>query len=210
MPEVLKLFRGPTAVREQIKKHLVATVPGYIQMLRDHYGLTVDELPNIGRYDAYEPLTLDHGSPPIIGINVPRTNTFTMTDLDPNAGEEYRPTYYVNIFLWLYSPLDPETERPIQPEYDQTIRTRDDLSAAIRAALLHDLSFGNEDLIQHDSNRMEEIYTDTVPVKGNRWTTGTQWTIELRVDEGIYRESIGEVENFDPNFAYHKDDEEFI
>lgn len=206
MPEIKRLFRGATAVRNQIKMHLEQQVPVYLDLLRKQYDLSLVQVPHIGRFDAYEPLTLDHSSPPIMGINIPRTNAYTMTDLDPNAAEEYRPTYFVNIYLWMYSPLN-ESGYPIQPEYDNTIRARDDMSAAIRAALLHDLSFGNEDLIMHHSQRMEETYTDTVPVKGNRWTTGTQWTIELQVDEGIYREKIGSADVLDPNVQPYGEDE---
>lgn len=176
------LFRGATAVRMAVVDYLSVVVPAIIDQARTDWGMTEYQLPYPVAYDAYEPYALDRW--PIIGVNITAASRFTRVDIDDSGGNEYLSQYNIRVFTWVRTPMD-ESESPIEPEYSESIRLRDDLAACVRASLLRSGSLGQPNAILFDETSMSEDYSEATGVKGDRFVAGTIHAFTIRFDESV-------------------------
>lgn len=180
-------MRGATFVRAQIASYMEQQLPGQIALYREVYGLDEYQLPVPVKYDAYEPYALDRF--PLMGVVIDNASSFALSEQHPHGMRFYRPNYSVQLFTWVRTPTD-STEKNYTPEYDQTARLRDDMAAVVRAVLLHTASFGNEKLFWNESS-LQERYSDTTAVKGDRFVAGVTHSFTVKVDEALDVTQIG-------------------
>lgn len=192
------LMRGGTQVRDGIIAYLQVAVPRLLIHARAQWNLSAADLPTPVAYDAYEPTSLDRY--PLIGVVVNRTRGWTRVDYDEVAGENYRPRYFVRIYTWVRTPMD-SNGFPVQPDYDKTLKCRDDLGAVVRACLLDSLSlrtdFTKPEVFLLDEGTLTEDYSAAAKVGGDRWVAGVVHDFELQVDEGLFRLGIGSADSIE-------------
>lgn len=175
-------LRGATAVRAVVADYLETTVPAYIAQARIDWGLDENELPLPVAYDAYEPYALDKW--PLIGVSVAQAGGFNRVNYHPDMSQQYLTTYTVRVYTWVRTPVD-EEGIPLEPEYSESIRLRDDLAACVRSALLISGCLGQPDAILFDEGSLSEEYSETDPVKGNRFVGGVIHSFTIRYDESV-------------------------
>lgn len=175
----MSLMRGATAVRSSVVAFLEDRVPKVIDQARDEWELDEFQLPYPLKYDAYEPYALDAW--PLLGVNVTSSSSFTRMNFDPVVSDLYLVNYRLRVFTWVRTPMD-ENEVPIEPEYSESIRLRDDLAAVVRAAMLREPSLGNPGFYMDEATLQEE-YSEATAVRGDRFVAGVIHTVDVRVDE---------------------------
>lgn len=185
------LYRGATVVRDAVVDYLEATVPEIVEQARSEWNLEDYELPYPVKYDAYEPYALDRW--PLMGVNVVQADMFNRLHYDSSMSQQYMASYTVRVFTWVRTPMD-ESDIPLEPEYSQSIRLRDDLAACVRAALLKSGCLGQPGAILFDEASLTEEYSEATGVKGNRFVAGVIHSFRIRVDETIPLVAIGEAE----------------
>lgn len=183
----MTIMRGATLVRSSIVDFLEDRVPGVVDQARTEWQLDEFQLPYPLKYDAYEPYALDAW--PLLGVNVTNSSEFNRVDFDSAMSQVYLVTYRVRVFTWVRTPMD-ENEVPIEPEYSESIRLRDDLSAVVRATILREPSLGNAGFYMDESTLQEE-YSEATAVRGDRFVAGVIHTFDVRVDESTALSGIG-------------------
>ena len=176
------LFRGATSVRQAVIEHLENTVPGVVDEARAEWLLDEFQLPYPVAYDAYEPYALDKW--PLVGVNVVQADSFSRVDWSIGAGPRFLAKYLVRVFTWVRTPMD-ENEVPIEPEYSESIRLRDDLAAVMRSSILRRGHLGRPGQIILDEGSISEEYSEATGVKGNRFVAGVIHSFEIRFDESV-------------------------
>lgn len=198
MSENTYLMRGANMVRDDISQYLSVAVPRMLVHARAQWNLDEKRLPTPVAYDAYEPTSLDRW--PLIGVVVNRTRGWNRVDYDDVAAEHYRPRYFCRVYTWVKTPMT-EEGFPLQPDYDQTLKSRDDLGTVVRACLLDSLTL-RTDLTQPekyllDEGTLIEDYSQASKVGGDRWVAGVVHDFELQVDESLFRLGIGMADTID-------------
>ena len=178
----MPLFRGATAVRSAVITYLSNTVPAMVAKARTDWTLTAAQLPVPVGYDAYEPYALDQW--PLVGVNVVQSGDFIRLDYDDAMSQRYLSKYTVRVFTWVRTPYGADGN-PMQPEYSESIRLRDDLAAVIRACLVKSGSLGQPNAILFDESSLSEEYSEATGVKGDRFVSGVIHSFEIRVDESV-------------------------
>lgn len=173
------LFRGATAVRAAVIAYLTAKVPLTIEQARTDWNLTEYQLPKPVAYDAYEPYALDQW--PLIGVNVAQAGRFNRVGYNPDMSQRYLAEYNIRVYTWVRTAVD-ENEAPLEPEYSEALRLRDDLAACVRAVLLRSISLGNPAIL-FDESSLTEDYSEATKVKGGRFVAGVAHAFTLRYDE---------------------------
>lgn len=188
------LYRGATVVRDAVVDYLSTTVPVIVDQARAQW--TVDEyaLPYPVKYDAYEPYALDRW--PLLGVNVVQADMFDRLHYDDAMSQQYMASYTVRVFTWVRTPMD-ENDIPLEPEYSESIRLRDDLAACVRAALLRSGSLGQPGAILFDEGSLTEEYSEATGVKGDRFVAGVVHSFRIRVDETIPLVGLGDADSID-------------
>ena len=185
------IMRGATYVREALAAYLEATLPTIIDRARDDWGKDEYELPYPVSYREYEPYALDRY--PLIGINVTSAGNFNRVDYDLTMSEKYLVNYTVRLFTWVRTPTD-GAEVTLKPEYNETIRLRDDMAALVRAAILLSPTINNLTVLW-DEDTLSEEYSEITPVKGDRFVAGVIHNFDLQVDESLSRNILGSFDN---------------
>lgn len=185
----MTLFRGATAVRSAIVLYLSANIPELVDQARDDWDLNEYELPYPVGYDAYEPYALDKW--PLIGVNIVQSGEFVRLDYDSAMSQKYLSKYTARVFTWVRTPMNSD-ETPMEPEYSQSIRLRDDLAAVVRATLVRSGSLGQPNAIIFDESSLTEEYSEATGVKGDRFVSGVIHTFEVRIDESVPILGLGE------------------
>ena len=181
------LLRGATAVRQVVAEYLADAMPTVVAMARTEWGLDEHQLPLPVAYDAYEPAALDKW--PLVGITIAQAGKFNRVNYWPDMSQQYLTQYTVRVYTWVRTPLD-EDEIPIEPEYSEAIRLRDDLAACIRTALLLTGGFGVTGVLWDESS-LSEDYSETEPVRGERYVSGVVHTFTMTYDETVTIPQIG-------------------
>lgn len=185
----MPLFRGATAVRNAVVLYLANTVPSMVDQARTDWELDEYELPYPVGYDAYEPYALDKW--PLIGVNIVQSGDFIRLDYDGAMSQEYFTKYLVRVFTWVRTPFNSD-DTPMEPEYSESIRLRDDLAAVIRASLIKSGSLGQPGALLFDESSLTEEYSEATGVKGDRFVSGVIHSFEVRVDESVPIVGLGE------------------
>lgn len=175
------LFRGATAVRAAVVDYLTLMVPNIVDRARTDWGLDEYQLPYPLKYDAYEPYALDQW--PLLGVNVTSASRFTRLSVNDDGGLRSMPSYNVRVFTWVRTPMD-ENEDPLEPEYSESIRLRDDLAACVRAALLTTGNLGQQAII-FDETSLSEEYSEATGTRGDRFVAGVIHSFDIRFDESV-------------------------
>lgn len=189
MPAVL--FRGATSVRAAVVNYLTTSMPETLTQARSTWGVDEYELPAPVAYDAYEPYALDRW--PLIGVNVVQAGSFSRLGYEFGMSQSYMARYTVRVFTWVRTPFD-ELGTPIEPEYSESIRLRDDLAAVVRATLLRSGSLGQPQAIVFDESTLAEEYSEATATKGDRFVSGVVHSFDLRVDETVPIQPLGEAD----------------
>jgi len=184
----MALFRGATAVRDGVITYLSNNVPGMVDQARTDWSLDEYELPYPVGYDAYEPYALDKW--PLIGVNVVQSDNFVRLDYDEAMSQSYMSNYLVRVFTWVRTPFNSD-ETPMEPEYSESIRLRDDLAAVVRATLVRSGSLGQPGAFLFDESSLSEEYSEATGVKGDRFVSGVIHSFEVRVDESVPISGVG-------------------
>ena len=185
------LYRGATVVRSAVVTYLETVVPEIIDQARTDWEVDEFHLPYPVKYDAYEPYALDRW--PLLGVNVTQAGTFNRLHYDDAMSQQYMAEYGIRVFTWVRTPMD-ENDIPIEPEYSQFIRLRDDLAACVRAALLRSGSLGQPGAILFDESSLTEEYSEATGVRGDRYVAGVIHSFSIRVDETVPLTGLGEAE----------------
>jgi hypothetical protein len=185
----MTLFRGATAVRDAVVLYLSNTVPSMVDQARDDWELNEYQLPYPVGYDAYEPYALDRW--PLLGVNVVQAGEFIRLDYDSAMSQRYMSKYLVRVFTWVRTPLVSD-DTPMEPEYSQSIRLRDDLAAVVRASLVKSGSLGQPGALLFDEASLTEEYSEATAVKGDRFVSGVIHSFDLRVDESVPIQGLGQ------------------
>lgn len=185
------LMRGAYAVRTLIEKHLKNVIPHYEGIARSQwqdYNFT-----SIGNYQKYEALTWNHGDAPMVTIAVSRASEFTVVDFDPNYAQQYRPRYTVRVFLYCATP--DSQEDVVEDARNATLRQRDDLASIVRASILSHGSLGTKDILDLVPGTYTEEYSDGSPAPNasGRWIAACVHVFDVRMDEGLYMQEVGNV-----------------
>lgn len=182
------LLRGATAVRAAVIDYLANTVPGVVDSARTEWEVDEYQLPYPVAYDAYEPYALDRW--PLIGVNVVQAEDFNRRSYEEAMSQRYLVQYTVRVFTWVRTPMD-ENEVPIEPEYSESLRLRDDLAAVVRAALLTSGCLGHPENILFDEGSLAEEYSEATGVKGDRFVAGVVHSFQIRFDESVPLVGLG-------------------
>lgn len=185
----MTLFRGATLVRDAVVAYLSNTVPEIVDQARVDWNLDEYELPYPVGYDAYEPYALDKW--PLLGVNVVQADTFVRLDYDDAMSQQYLSKYLVRVFTWVRTPFNSD-DTPMEPEYSESIRLRDDLAAVVRASLVRSGSLGQPGALLFDESSLSEEYSEATGVKGDRFVSGVIHSFEVRVDESVPIDGLGE------------------
>lgn len=200
----MPLFRGATAVRQAVIEHLEATVPGIVDEARAEWELDEFQLPYPVAYDAYEPYALDRW--PLIGVNVVQSSEFSHIDWSEGYGPQFLAKYLIRVYTWVRTPLD-ENDTPIEPEYSESIRLRDDIAAIMRAAILSKGHLGRPGQIILDEGSLSEEYSEATGVKGDRFVSGVMHSFEIRFDESVPSPIISDPDTIlDIDLVYEADE----
>lgn len=189
------LMRGATAVRETVVAYLSVVVPDVVAQAREQWDLDEFTLPVPVAYDAYEPYALDRW--PLLGVNAASAGKFDRIGYDDGASPHYLTQYRVRVFTWVRTPRD-EEGHPLEPEYSESIRLRDDLGACVRASLLRSGCLGRPDVVMFDESSLTEEYSDTTGVKGDRFVSGVVHAFSIRFDESVPLPPIGTAQTLTP------------
>lgn len=184
-------LRGATSVREIVAAYLTATIPTVVDKAREDWDLDEYQLPYPVAYDAYEPYALDKW--PLLGINVVQAGNFNLVSFDTDMSQRYLTNYTARVFTWVRTPMN-EDEIPLEPEYSESIRLRDDLSACVRVALLSNESLGTLG-VSLDPSSLTEEYSETTGVRGDRFVSGVVHSFTLTLHEAIPFTGIGAFDN---------------
>lgn len=187
----MPLFRGATQVRDVVIQYLQTTVPEIIDQARTDWEVDEYQLPYPVGYDAYEPYALDKW--PLIGVNVVQSTDFNRIDYMDDMGQRYLSNYTIRVFTWVRTPMD-MNDTPLEPGYSEAIRTRDDLAACVRAALVRSGSLGQPGAVIFDETSLTEEYSEATGVKGDRFVAGVVHSFTARFDESVPIVSIGEAD----------------
>lgn len=185
----MPLFRGATAVRNAVVLYLANNVPDMVDQARTDWELDEYELPYPVGYDAYEPYALDKW--PLVGVNVVQSGDFIRLDYDGAMSQQYLTKYLVRVFTWVRTPFNSD-DTPMEPEYSESIRLRDDLAAVVRAALIKSGSLGQPGALLFDEASLTEEYSEATGVKGDRFVSGVIHSFDVRVDESVPIQGLGE------------------
>jgi hypothetical protein len=196
------LLRGATAVRAIVAEYLESTVPTTVALARANWGLDDVQLPLPVAYDAYEPYALDKW--PLIGVTVAQAGQFNKVNFYPDMSQQYLTEYTVRVYTWVRTPVD-EDGIPLEPEYSESIRLRDDLAACVRASLLASGGLGRTD-VWFDESSLSEEYSETDPVKGNRFVGGVIHSFTIRYNEAVPFEGIGTADSIIIDVDTHNPD----
>lgn len=202
----MTLFRGATAVRSAVIEHLEDTVPGVVDEARTAWELDEFELPYPVAYDAYEPYALDKW--PLVGVNVVQSDNFSRVDWTIGGGPRFLARYSIRVFTWVRTPMD-ENDTPIEPEYSESIRLRDDLAAVTRASILRSGHLGRPGQIMMDEGSLTEEYSEATGVRGDRFVAGVVHSFEIRFDESVPSPILSEPDTIlDIELVYEEGDPE--
>jgi len=186
------LYRGATVVRSAVVSYLENTLPTIIEQARTDWTMDEYTLPYPVKYDAYEPYALDRW--PLLGVNVVQASMFNRLHYDDAMSQQYMAQYNVRVFTWVRTPMD-ENDIPIEPEYSESIRLRDDLAACVRATLLRSGSLGQPSAILFDEASLTEEYSEATGVRGDRFVAGVIHSFDIRVDESIPLDGLGDADS---------------
>lgn len=180
------VLRGPTQAKIYVATFLKNRLPGYLAYLRPLWGLTTDTLPDPVMYRAQESLALDKH--PQVYVGVPNQTAFKLDETSEGDDMEYVTTYAVRVY---------STAKVAG--WEETLRQRDDLSAAVRFALARhaDLDVTPSGIVQLDQTSFRTDYSDPTPVQGDRYVAIAQLTFDLDVYETVSEPPIGIVGEID-------------
>lgn len=184
----MPLLRGATAVRQAVIDYLEVTVPEIVDLARNEWELDEYQLPYPVAYDGYEPYALDKW--PLLGVNVVQAEEFNRRSYEDAMTQRYLVQYTVRVFTWVRTPMD-ENDIPIEPEYSESLRLRDDLAAVVRASLLRSGCLGHPNNILFDEGSLSEEYSEATGVKGDRFVAGVIHSFQIRFDESVPLVGIG-------------------
>jgi hypothetical protein len=189
----MTLMRGPYALRTIVVNYLTTAVPEMAAKAQAQWPAGTFEFVLPGKYLPYEPDGISSGDDPLVGVGITRTRGFARVDYDDLMAEQYRPTYTVRVYLWCYTPNS--LDQVPQDAQFRTMRQRDDLATIIRACILDRLSLGNPDLVDVNEGTLTEEYSDgaKVPNNSGRWIAGVVFTFDVKFDESLYRQAVGQV-----------------
>lgn len=190
----VSLLRGATAVRAAVIDYLSETVPTIVDLARTEWDLDEYYLPYPVAYDAYEPYALDKW--PLLGVNVVQAEEFSRKSYEEAMSQRYLVQYTVRVFTWVRTPMD-ENETPLEPEYSESLRLRDDLAAVVRASLLSSGSLGHPENILFDEGSLSEEYSEATGVRGDRFVAGVIHSFQIRFDESIPFVGLGSADTID-------------
>lgn len=195
----MTLMRGVTSVRATIKQYLTTAMPAQINIARTQWALTSNLLPYPVRYDSYDPLAADLGAGPVVGSMAVRSNNFGRIDWDAAGDEQYRINYAVRVFTWLKTPHAVNNVNVLlHPEYEQTLKARDDMVAVLRSCILKDLSLGTAAndtpaVLTVNEGTLAEEYPDAMKKNEqiNIWYAGGSIAFDVEVVESQYHVPLG-------------------
>lgn len=186
---------GPRRVKDQLRNFMSANLPPTLAALRPLWGVQLEDVPDPVSYMRNEPQTLDVF--PRIAASVRRLATHRR--LEPTQDGEWMVYYNFVLYTWVLSnppaPTNPPTTRDDDMRWEAVLDQRDYMMAAMRYALLSDLSLGAPPVGSFgvDEDSLVEDYTDPTAGRGDRWLAGGTLTGRVRVFEVVPGPTLGTV-----------------
>ena len=173
--------RGVGAVKRKVSAFLEAQLPNYLAGLRQTWGVTTAEIPDIVEFNHNPPRALDVW--PMVAVSATGMPGLGRTEYvpDPTSGGitevHYSTRYDLRVFVWVR-----------EEGWDRVIDVRDDLTAAVRTLLVDRPTFGDPaEVILLDESTVVEEYSDVQQVKGERFVAGSIIGFEADVHEIVGR-----------------------
>jgi hypothetical protein len=168
-------------------------MPPMILTARQQWAIPNWQLPLPQANDAYDPMTASVY--PIVGSLVSRSTNWARIDINENAEEVYEASYSMRVFLWAMTCVDPNGVWE-DPMYDSAMRTRDDLLAIMKSAILAKPSLGKKGIVTVNEKTLTEDYLDAVkPHQDNpRWIAGGMLSFDMKMSESNYAPKIADAD----------------
>lgn len=193
------LTRSVWQLRSIFETYLAARMPPFIDQARTDWSLSALQLPYPARYDAVDPNQVSNGEYPFIGVSFPSDDNWVRTDYTDTMEEEYWATYNALVFCWVLTPKHATVANAWEnPEYETTIRLRDDLLELMHQALLwkQDLDAPNQCWIEETSIRRNRLDVIKANNQGGRWQAGGIISLNVRYRVELSRVKLGNANTF--------------
>lgn len=182
-------MQGPHKAKYFVNSYLESDLPGRLVKYRNAWNLDDEELPEPLKYLAHEPVAIDHW-PTLITVAI------SMNGLERNDYTSvFDPQFYVNYAMRTYIWVKDD-------DSELCTLKRDRLTTVLRSAILDGPSLrqcGASDNLEVmiDEGSLREEYSDLTLIKGERVMAGAYLAYNLRINEVLKVETIGEVDDFD-------------
>lgn len=201
------IMRGGTLLRQYVNSYFETALPPLIDVARTQWGLDQYRLPYPAQYNAIDPTMVD--SYPAIGSVVLNDRNHIREDYDLHAQQVYSAVFAVRVMVVVRSPLDAQ-DRWIQPEKEEALRLRDDMTRLVHDAVLDKPSLGRPNEIKCNESAMLTDYVEMFQAntQSKRWVGASVITLEVAFTESTWVPPIGDadtitvqVENVSPQEA---------
>lgn len=188
------MLEGDPLLRRRLSTYLQNTMPGLIDIARQQWNLTEEQLPYPVRYDAADPYYL--GDYPVVGMYVTSDRDHVHRDIDSSSQREYWSLYSCRLFVAVITPKDSEGEYISTNCLEETVSLRGHMKAVLMNALLASPSLGGYDVEVLEESIATDYDNPWNPNDKlrNVFVTAAQINVDIRQTESLYLPAIGTVE----------------
>lgn len=178
-------MQGAYKAKNFVNNYLEQDLPKRLRKYRNAWNLDDENLPEPVKYLVYEPIALDHW-PTLITVAISMSG-LERDDYTPLLDPMYFVNYAMRTYVWV---KDESSE--------ECTAKRDRLVTVVRSALLDSPSLNlcgatdNLD-VSIDEGTLREEYSDLTLIKGERVLAGAYLSYNLRINEVVRVDSIGEI-----------------
>jgi len=201
-PVEAQFMEGPTRIREIFAAYTSGSLPPFLDVLRAKWSMTMTELPNPIKYDAYEPYAVAGDDYPIVGAYIVNDRNFHRVDYDDLMAEEYQAQYESRFFATVKTPTDDQGVQVDYP-YEATIKARDKMTTALKMLLLFQPSMGYPEECTILEDTIATDYPDAMLLdkQGKRYAASGIITVTVQLVEKLSRDPLGVAQYLNVNPA---------
>lgn len=197
--------RGLYTLRKTIADYFSVAVPRIIDVLRDqNEDINENNLPYPVEYNSYDPVhQTDY---PVVGSYIPNTEQWSRVERLESGSMVYEAAYDTLIYVVGRTVNNGQEDSGLpdweQPERESAMKMRDNLHAAVRAALLTSLSLGTageEWRVVVDDETLRETFPEPIQSKqSNVYLCSGVINVTIMVREAIASPIYGPLLGVDP------------
>ena len=197
------LMRSEHNVRQAIISFMQATFPRQLVVARSQYGLNQFTLPDILKYDGYDPALADEF--PCFGVFATSGREYIRTGINADGSIEYRSTQAVQMFLSVRTPLLEDGTWSYGPDDEsgpkvEAVRLRGDMESLIVATFLQTPSMGTKGKVVLEETSLNVTKFEPVKPRSQgpgRWVASSIFSADFKVIESTFADPIGHVGSSD-------------